>query len=238
MPYAQENFRAEAAGPEPQPGVMVGFGPPDMPLEKFADFVARMFSGFGKDVTVVSDKPSRLRDGTPAREHELHMLLGVQPFVTMGLIAKRGDQLVNVSVWPSAGKITDDLKAILYSLQFQPGRDEPVDVPTDVRQFLDEYCRAYVSHDLAKVMNYWSDKYLDWGVKKGGMEGRIRPLLNLATSFEIVITEFIPAGDMAYLTGFTDIKPFGRGPLRETSIIKENGQWKWYGNQRDAPASN
>jgi len=31
-----------------------------------------------------------------------------------------------------------------------------------------------------------------------------------------------------------DIRPFGRVPIKDTSIIKENGIWKWYGNQRDA----
>jgi len=46
------------------------------------------------------------------------------------------------------------------------------------------------------------------------------------------ITDFVPAGDRAYLAGFT-VTNGSKWPLYGASIIKENGEWKWYGNQRD-----
>jgi hypothetical protein len=42
----------------------------------------------------------------------------------------------------------------------------------------------------------------------------------------------VPAGDKVHPTGF-GVTNLGKGMLSETSIIKENGEWKWYGNQRD-----
>jgi hypothetical protein len=89
-----------------------------------------------------------------------------------------------------------------------------------------------VSHDLAKVMTHYSDRYLSSGERKGEAERRIRQFIGLITSFEEGITDFVAAGDKVYLTGFVSSNS-GRAVLKGTSIIKESGEWKWYGNQRD-----
>ncbi|MCG6537330.1 MAG: nuclear transport factor 2 family protein [Syntrophales bacterium LBB04] len=89
-----------------------------------------------------------------------------------------------------------------------------------------------VAHDFAKVMTNYSDRYLNSGRTKGEREGFYRQVFGSITSFEITITDFVPAGDRAYLTGFVTTN-LGTIPIIDTSIIKENGQWKWFGNQRD-----
>jgi hypothetical protein len=89
-----------------------------------------------------------------------------------------------------------------------------------------------VSHDLAKVMSHFSDKYLNSGVKKGEVELSIRNVIGLVTSLEVGITDLVPAGDKFYLPGFVSLNGT-KYVLPDTSIIKENGEWKWYGNQRD-----
>ena len=48
-----------------------------------------------------------------------------------------------------------------------------------------------------------------------------------------MLTDFVPAGDKAYLAGFTSGNFRKNAVMRETAIIKENGEWKWYGNQRE-----
>jgi hypothetical protein len=197
-----------------------------------ADFVASFFKHVAQDVTVISDKPSQLRDGTPAREFELHMLFNGTPYNLMGLAAKKGDVSVNMGVGSWKGKIGEDLKAIPYSIEFEPGKDEPVKVPPDVQEFLDKHSNDLVSHDLAKVMNHYSDRYLYSGVRKGERERLWRQFIGFIMLEKWIITDFVPAGDRAYLTGFV-ITNLGTFPLTETSIIKENGEWKWYGNQRD-----
>ena len=105
-------------------------------------------------------------------------------------------------------------------------------VPPDIREFLDKFSSAMVSHDLAKVMTHYSDRYLRSGEKKGEVPRFWKQFIESITSCEIGITDFEAAGDKTYLAGFVTSN-FGRMPLRETSIIKENGEWKWYGNQRD-----
>jgi hypothetical protein len=228
-------FRAGAPGP----GLYYDFGvviwQSPLPLEKFVDINLNVIRAMSTEVvTVVSDKPSQLRDGTPARENELHYVVKGVPTDTLGLATKKGDMWVALITSTTSGKIGEDLKAILYSIEFQAGKDEPVKVPADVQEFLDKWCNDFVAHDLAKVMTHVSDRFLNSGVKKGEIERNWRQIIDSITSMEIGITDFEGAGDRAYLTGVWVNSFIGKAPLRWTSIIKENGEWKWYGNQRNA----
>jgi hypothetical protein len=139
-----------------------------------------------------------------------------------------------------SGKIGEDLRAIPYSIEFEPGKDEPVKVPSDVQEFLDRQGNDILSHDVAKVMTHYSDKYLNSGMRKGEMERFWRQMISFWISLKGTITDFVSAGERAYLTGFVignfakpPITETAKIPITETSIIKENGEWKWYGNQRD-----
>jgi hypothetical protein len=203
-------------------------------LGKLADTVASLFKNMAQDVTIISDKPSQLRDGTPAREIELHVLLNGTPFNVFGLAANTNISglYINMGLVSPNGGTGEDLKAILYSIEFQPDKDKPVKVPPDVQEFLDRQCSRMVAHDFAKVMANYSDRYLNSGRTKGERERFYRQVFGSITSFEMVITDFVAAGEKAYLTGFV-ITNLGTIPITDTSIIKENGEWKWYGNQRD-----
>jgi hypothetical protein len=226
-------FAAAAPGPVRSPRFGVVVVPWPLPLDKFADGHVQVLRSMGaQDVTLVSDKPSQLRDGTPAREIELSMVRNGIPYNYLTLALKKGDLLIHVDMGRSNEKIGEDLKAIMYSLEFQPGKDEPVKVPPDVQEFLDKWCSDFVSHDVAKVMTHYSDRFLNSGTRKGEIERFWRQYVGSITSQKVSITELAPAGYRAYLTGFV-IFNFGTYPITETSIIKENGEWKWYGNQRN-----
>jgi hypothetical protein len=227
-PY--EAFHAGAPG-YASFGVTVTPYPP--PLDKFADLCLTFYRAIATDVTIVSDKPSQLRDGTPAREVEVHFVLSRVPFNTLYLATKKEDVLIHVSVGSRTGKIGEDLKAILYSLEFEPGKDEPVKVPPDVQEFFDELSNDIVSHDVAKVMSHYSDRFLLSGLRKGEKERLWRQLIGSWMSLKMgATTDFVLEGDRAYIAGF-GMTNFGKVPLTEISIIKENGEWKFYGNQRD-----
>jgi hypothetical protein len=130
------------------------------------------------------------------------------------------------------GKIDENLKAILYSIEFQAGKDKPVLIPPDVQEFIDGVRDAWVSHDLAKFMAKFSDRFLNTGAKKGEVERVWRQQVSLTKSLEVGITDFVPGGDRAYLAGFAAING-EKWPPYWNHITKENGEWKWYGNQRD-----
>jgi hypothetical protein len=226
-------FRAGAPGPARYPMLAVAAWSPGPPsLEKFVDMMLPLFRTMGTDVTIVSDKPSRLRDGTPARELEAQLVMNGAPLDHVDLATKKGDLWIILSMSSLGGKIDEDLKAFLYSIEFQPGFDEPVKLPPDVQAFIDEHDSDYLSHDLEKVMTHYSDGFLNSGVRKGEREKFVKQALGIVTSAQGHITEFVPAGDRAYLTGFVALNG-ARFTITETSIIKENGAWRWYGNQRE-----
>jgi hypothetical protein len=139
------------------------------------------------------------------------------------------------------GKIGEDLKNYAYSLTFQPSREVPVKVPPDVRAFLDKYASDIVIGDVERIMANFSDQFLNNGMKKSGQAQFFRsspfsPVVGGVTSQEITVTAFEPQGDRAYLAGFVAGKFKSEtsfvNPLGQQHMIKENGQWKWCGNQK------
>ena len=228
---SQEVFRAKAPGPLPHPFFAVNAGPSPLPLDKLADLVLPFFKNIATDVTVLSDKASQLRDGTPAREVEIQMVINGAPAYGFLLGTMRGGVLVNTTVGTNK-KIGEGLKAIPYSLQYEPGKDEPVKLPPDVQEFLDNWRNAIVSHDVAKVMTHYSDRFLNSGTRKGEVERMWKQIIGPIMSISGSVTDFVAEGDRAYLTGFA-VSYWGKYEMNDISIIKENGEWKWYGNQRD-----
>jgi hypothetical protein len=225
-------FQVSHPGPVDRPMLVVVIHTLPLPLEKFADLWVMTLRSSATDVTVVSDKASQLRDGSQGREVEIKMVRNGLPCGTLGLATKKGDAWIITIIESLNGKIGEDLRAILYSIEFQPEKDKVVKVPSDIQEFLDKFCSDMVSHDLAKVMTHYSDRYLNSGVRKGEMERFWRQVISSVTLSEIGITEFVTEGDRVYLAGFGATN-LNKGYLNETSIIKENGEWKWFGNQRD-----
>jgi hypothetical protein len=203
-------------------------------LEVFKDKLADALRSIATNVTVISDNPSRLRDGAPAREVEIQMFLNGKLNNSMGLIAKKGDMWINMAIETYSGsRIGEDLKNILYSIVFEPDKDLPVKVPLDVQEFLDQWCSDVVSHDLTQVMNHYSDHFLRMGNKKKERELFWRLWIGKVSSCETGITDFIPSEDKAYLTGFWGGQWGRRHMLDGIAIIKENGKWKWFGDQKN-----
>ena len=232
LPHAAQVFQA-APGPAWIPCFGVSVGPSPLPLEKFLDFILPFHKATVDEVTVVIDKPTRLRDGTPAREVEFEEVANGAPLHVCYLATEKSGVTIAVLMMSPGKKTDEELKAYLYSLKFQPGFDESVKVPPDVQAFLDEYRSAAVAHDMDKVMRYHSDRYLNSGMTKAAMERYHRPWINLMTSVDITITDFIPEGDKAYIAGIFAFNG-KKAMITQTSIIKENGVWRWYGNQRNA----
>jgi hypothetical protein len=206
---------------------------------------------YGTDFKILSDKPSRLKDGTPAREVEFEFVPKYDPNVGslknrptlsfFAVMAKRELALVNVSFYDDK-KIGDDLKKIAYSLTFLQGREEPVNVPPDVRAFLTMYCADLGNHEVGTLMVHFSDRFLYSSANKALVEQYFRndptaPLHLDTVSCEPTVTVFEPQGDKAYVDGFFLFKAKGDAnalklPMEFMQIVNEHGQWMWYGNHK------
>jgi hypothetical protein len=206
------------------------------------------------DFKVLSDKPSQLKDGTPAREVEFEFV--PKPGGTLGsstitdarknygllLMTKKDVTSVEVLLSDVRGKLGEDLRGVAYSLTFLPGREEPVQVPADVRAFLDMYSADMVSGDVKAIMAHYSDRFRHSGGGKASIEQMFRndpssPIQRGVISYRPTVTVFEPRGDKAYIDGFYLYKAKGdanalKWPMGWQEIINEHGQWRWYGDQK------
>jgi hypothetical protein len=217
-----------------------------LPLEEWAKLFMPIYAMFTTGLKVLSDKPAQLKDGTPAREIEMEYLrpkndpkVKVNEFT---LIAKKELLWVWVTVDDDKGRIGEDLKKYAYSLTFQPGREEPVPVPPDVKAFFDMWCADVKGHDVKTLMSHFSDRFLHAGYGRAGMDQFFQdnpasPAKRDVFLCEPTVTLFEPWGDRAYVDGFFVEQSKGESttlkiPFTWQQIIKEQGQWKWFGNQK------
>lgn len=245
--FPGESFRAAPARPglPPSPALVVVVGVAFAPLTDMTKIWMGAVGPMGKDFKVLYDKPSQLSDGTPAQEAEVEWTITNGPKLnSFLLVAKKDVTWIWVTIHHDQGKIGEDLKGIVYSLKLLPDQEKPVQVPDDVLAFLDQFASDTVSHDLGKILGHFSDKYRNKGFPKAmvGMWYQSFPDSPMnykggITSMSTTVTVFEPQGDKAYIDGFFPTK-FKDDPTLVTpamgneQIIKENGQWKWYGNQK------
>jgi hypothetical protein len=238
-------FRAGAARPSlpPAPSLDIGVYSSFLPLEDWARIFMPVYEQIGTDIRVLSDKPSRLEDGTPTREVEMEWVPKNGPKLnTFILTTKKDWAWVWIQLTDDKGKIEEDLKKYAYSLTFQKGREEPVNAPADVREFLVMQCADIVSGDVETLLAHTSDRFLHYGMNKAFLGHWLRNdptsvSRRSATSCEPTVTVFEPRGDKAYVDGFFLVKVKDavnavKAPMLFQQIIKEHGQWKWYGNQK------
>jgi hypothetical protein len=100
------------------------------------------------------------------------------------------------------------------------------------------YCADIASHDITGIMAHYSDRFLHSGAQKGFWEGMMRKFRDsMPVQSEATVTVFESHGDRAYMDGFfldrgkNQATPH-KSPMVWQQIIKEQGQWKWYGNQK------
>jgi hypothetical protein len=253
-PISAEVFRSRGTLPGSLPGtgqflLAIGAMPFPRSVEDGAKVLTDGLRQQATGIKVLSDKPIQLKDGTPAREVEIEF---VPTYDTMGhrindgptvfayeLVVKRDSILIWVNVSEDKTGPKEDLKKIAHSLTFLPGKEEPVAVPPDIREFLDMYRTDFMSRDVTSVMGHFSDRFLNSGRKKGWLEEQIRrlPPASPGLTLEPVVTVYEPREDRVYVDGFMIAKskddPNGRKTLLGyQQIIKEQGRWKWYGNQK------
>jgi hypothetical protein len=223
-----------------------------LPLEDWPGIFMPTWINMFTDIKVLSDKPSLLKDGTPAREVEVEFIPKFDPLGRsqenpprvsgLQLVTKKDATWVSVFLTDDKGKLGEDLKRVAYSLTFQPDREKPVSVPPDVRAFLDMHCTDNVSGDIKLILEHFSDRFRHSGWSKANFEQWLRngptsPIRQGVTSFEATATVFEPHGDKAYIDGFFLSKAKGDAnavkiQMSFQQIINEHGEWKWFGNQK------
>ncbi len=119
-----------------------------------------------------------------------------------------------------------------------------VEVPVDLQVFLDELMDSCLSKDMARVIDAFSKGYLNDG------EGRETAHMSWLSPFygrsfqavktaRIVVTELEIKGKTGRLSGFIRSDAgLDLLPDDPVFVVKENGQWKLFGNQKSGPTDN
>jgi len=108
---------------------------------------------------------------------------------------------------------------------------QAVELPTDVNAFITGYSHARINKDLAALADSISDRFLHHGVTKQMALRFLSETSSYISDAKIVITRFEPKGDEAELDAWLEDKYFEAPFMVGCMLIKENGRWKWYGNQ-------
>jgi hypothetical protein len=230
------------------PILSVSVQPDTLPLEDWAKILMPVVQLIGTDIKVLTDKPSRSKDGTPAREVEVEYIpaYGSTPgkatdapkMIFYYLLTKRDLAFIWVTVNEEKARFGEDLKKHVHSLTFLPGKEAPVTVPPDVQAFLDMYGADFGSTDIKTLMTHFSDRFLHSGMNKPSYERAFRIIRDNPPGRAVAtVTVFEPHGDRAYVDGFFLFQAKGgttpvKGSMSFQQIINENSQWKWFGNQK------
>jgi len=140
-----------------------------------------------------------------------------------------------------AGVPEKKLREKLLKKPYKEAKPKPVpethtvSVSADIQDFLSQNENALLKKDVGAIMNNFSEKFLNDGATKDMASGYWAFVVNSPSfaevnSLKIIVTELSFNGDTASLTGF--VRSNAGLDLFESIIIKENGKWKHYGNQK------
>jgi len=106
-----------------------------------------------------------------------------------------------------------------------------VELPTDLKAFITDYDQARRDKDLVTMADLISDRFLHDGVTKQMALRFLSGISSYTAEAKIIITKFEPEGDKAKIDVVLKDKYFEAPFMIGSMLTKENGQWKWYGNQ-------
>jgi CubicO group peptidase (beta-lactamase class C family) len=106
-----------------------------------------------------------------------------------------------------------------------------VELPTDVKAFINDYDQASLNKDVAKMADLISDRFLYNGVTKQMAVEFFSRNLPYMSEAKIVITKFEIEGNEVKIDVWLKDKYFEAPFMTGSKLIKENEHWKWFGNQ-------
>lgn len=115
------------------------------------------------------------------------------------------------------------------------GNDSAQVIPADVLQFEKEFNEAMKSGNPNRAIKFFSRHYLHDGRNKKMQDQYVALMLNSSPRYEMKLTSFKPiTKNRAYITAYVTTSFGDMEKKPDYQIIRENGQWRWLGNQKKA----
>jgi len=91
----------------------------DRPLDENVQDIAKGIEEIAREINIISNKPIKLRDGTPAYESVIeYKYLGIFKVKSIHLSVIKYEHRIVISLYANANFYNEDLRDILYSLEF------------------------------------------------------------------------------------------------------------------------
>ena len=110
-----------------------------------------------------------------------------------------------------------------------------VKAPEDVLAFFDQFKKDVLTYDMKKIGLHYAANFKQDGSDRNSFLGVLSNTINFVSDYVVQLTKYEvdkTNPDIAMIAGSVDLGsmnvPFAPGSM----IIKENGIWKWYGNQK------
>jgi len=108
-------------------------------------------------------------------------------------------------------------------------------VPADVQAFFDKFARDIATQKMDVIGANYSDKFLQGGFNKEGFLYVLSGSISMVTKYSVKLTKYEVDKNnpnIAHIEGSADLGFMAADFAPGSMIIKEDGQWKWYGNQK------
>ena len=107
--------------------------------------------------------------------------------------------------------------------------------PEDVQAFFGQFKKDILTYNMKKIGLHYATNFKQDGTDREAFLAILSTTVNLVTDYVVQLTKYEVDKnnpDIARIDGTVDLGsmtlPFAPGSM----IIKENGAWKWYGNQK------
>ncbi|NTW77112.1 MAG: alpha/beta hydrolase [Syntrophaceae bacterium] len=109
-----------------------------------------------------------------------------------------------------------------------------INLPQDVQSFLDQFRKDMLTHDMKKISQHYAENFKQDGYNRKAFLEILRKTVNFVTKYEIKLTKLEPGDNsgIAFIDGSVVLGAVAVPLADDSMIIKENGVWKWYGNQK------
>lgn len=110
-----------------------------------------------------------------------------------------------------------------------------IKLPDDVQSFFDQFQKDILTYDMKKISPHYAANFKQDGYDRQAFLEVLNKTINFVNKYVVKVTKFEVIKNnsaIALIDGSVDlgaiIVPFADGSM----MIKENGVWKWYGNQK------
>ena len=105
-------------------------------------------------------------------------------------------------------------------------------LPEDMQAFVKSDEEAFMSKDIEKVMALYHKDYLDDGRDKAKQREFLLKVMPVIKQYQVNITDYEMKGNKAVIQGTVKTEYGVQQLPAGAMIIKQDGKWYWYGNQK------